>query len=104
MKKRSSRNGATFGRKIKTEHSIVPGLFELLQELAGWEEIASIIPGRIMRRGNTKRAEIRLTIPTQSGWKALGKSKGATQELFIVTGDPDAVRRKIQARSGTLTA
>jgi hypothetical protein len=98
MKKRASRNGVKFGGKIKTEHSIVEGLFEPLQSLAQFPEVHSIIPGRIMRRGSAlAKSTITFTIPTTSGWKALGKSKGSTQEIFIVTDQPDAVKKKWNA-------
>jgi hypothetical protein len=97
MKKRSSKNGVRFGGKIKTEHTIVEGLYEKLQELAAWDEVHSIIPGRIMRRGSSlPYPTITLTIPTSSGWKALGKSKGSTQEIFIITDDPVALQRRFQ--------
>ena len=53
MKKRSSKQGFHFGGKIKTEHTIVPGLFEKLQKLAAIEGIKSIIPGRIKPKGSS---------------------------------------------------
>ncbi len=96
MKKRASRNGISFGGKIKTQHTILEGLYDKLKEIAAFDEIKSIIPGRIMRRGKSKNeASIEITIPTASGLKALGKSHGATQELFIVTNHPDIVRQKL---------
>lgn len=92
MKKRSSKNGAKFNGKIKTEHTILEGLYDLLQEMVKSDFIHSIIPGRIKIRGSsTPKPTINLTIPTTSGWKAIGKCKGVTQELFIVTNQPDEV-------------
>ena len=98
MKKRASRNGEKFFGKIKTEHAIIEGLYELLNVLAAKKEIQSIIPGRIMRRGSSlPKAVINLTIRTHTGWKAVGKSKGSTQDLFIVTDVPDEVEKIIKA-------
>lgn len=99
MKKRSSRNGSHFAGKIKTEHTIVEDFFELLQHLVSYDEIGSIIPGRIMRRGGSVKTEIKLTIPTSSGWKALGKSRGVTQEFFIVTDHPQKISAIMESLS-----
>ena len=98
MKKRASRNGEKFFGKIKTEHAIIEGLYDLLNTLAAKKEIQSIIPGRIMRRGSSlPKPVINLTIRTNTGWKAVGKSKGSTQDLFIVTDVPDEVEKIIKA-------
>ena len=98
MKKRASRNGEKFFGKIKTEHAIIEGLYDLLNTLAAQDEIQSVIPGRIMRRGaSLPKPAIHLTIRTPTGWKAVGKSKGSTQDLFIVTDVPDEVEKIIKA-------
>ncbi|MBN2145459.1 MAG: metal-binding protein [Candidatus Aureabacteria bacterium] len=100
MKKRSARNGVSFKGKIKTEHAIIEGLFDKLQILASWDEVHSVIPGRIMRRGSAlPHPTLTLTIPTSSGWKALGKSKGSTQEIFIITNEPETVRNKFREKA-----
>lgn len=98
MKHRTTKNGTNFLGKIKTEHSIIEGLYDLLEDLASWPEINSIIPGRIMRRGSSQpNPTIAITIPTQTGWKAVGKSKGSVQDFFIITDTPDVVAQKIKA-------
>jgi hypothetical protein len=92
MKKRTRKQGYLFGGKIKTEHTIIAGLHQKLQTLSKIPEIKSIIPGRIKSKGSSRdQVSIRLTIPTSSGLKAIGKSQGASQELFIVTDHPQAV-------------
>ena len=73
--------------RLKVEHSIIGGLRAVLEELLeGTPEIASIIPGEIRKvrkaRGPVK---IRVTIPTQTGWKAIALASGARQELFVNT-------------------
>lgn len=73
--------------KLKIEHSIIDGVRDFLEHLLGAnEEIRSVIPGRISpvrdARGEIK---VRVTVPTQNGWKAIALSAGARQELFIST-------------------
>ncbi len=73
--------------RLKIEHSIIDGLRRVLEELLDEApEIALIIPGEIRKvrkaRGPVK---VRVTTPTQTGWKAIGLSAGARQELFIST-------------------
>ena len=73
--------------RLKIEHSIIEGLRPVLEELlAANPAISSIIPGEIRKvrkaRGPVK---IRLTIPTQTGWKAIALASGARQELFLNT-------------------
>ncbi len=98
MKKRTSRNGNSFQGKIKTEHTIIEGLYDILQYLANVPEIQSIIPGKIMRRGSsTPHPSIKLTITTPTGWKAIGKSKGSMQDFFIVTDKPEVVKTIVAA-------
>ena len=71
--------------KLKIEHSIIPGVREILERLlAENAQIRSIIPGVIRpvrdARGPVK---MRITVPTQNGFKAIALSAGARQEVFI---------------------
>ncbi|MDE3166708.1 MAG: hypothetical protein KGN36_12955 [Acidobacteriota bacterium] len=73
--------------RLKIEHSIIDGVREILEAvLAANPEIRSVIPGVIRpvrdARGPVK---IRVTVPTQNGWKAIALSAGARQELFFST-------------------
>jgi hypothetical protein len=73
--------------KLKIEHSIIDGVRPLLDRLlASNNEIRAVIPGviRVVRdaRGPVK---VRITVPTQNGWKAIALAAGARQELFIST-------------------
>ncbi|MCC6862384.1 MAG: hypothetical protein IT158_27660 [Bryobacterales bacterium] len=74
--------------RLKVEHSIIDGLREVLERLlAGSPEIRSVIPGVIRQvRDARGRIRVRVTVPTQNGWKAIALSAGARQELFISTG------------------
>ncbi len=81
MKLRAANN------RLKIEHSIIDKLRPVLERLlAATPEIRSIVPGRISpvrdARGPVK---VRITVPTQNGWKAIALASGARQELFIST-------------------
>ncbi len=73
--------------RLKIEHSIIDGLRPVLEEfLAANTEIRSVIPGVIRRVRDAKGpVKMRVTVPTQNGWKAIALSCGARQELFIST-------------------
>ena len=73
--------------KLKIEHSIIDGLRPVLETLLESNpEIKSVIPG-VIRPVRDARGTIRVkvTTPTQTGWKALAFSAGARQEVFINT-------------------
>ena len=73
--------------RLKVEHSIIDGLRPVLEELLEANpDIRSIIPGVIRPVRDAKGpVKIRVTVPTQNGWKAIALRGGARQELFIST-------------------
>jgi hypothetical protein len=72
--------------KLKIEHAILDSLRPVLERLVAREDIRSIIPGVIRPVRDAKGpVKIHTTVPTQNGWKAIGLSNGARQELFIST-------------------
>src|ERR1035441_8131148 len=73
--------------RLKIEHSIIDGVRPILEEvLAATPAIRSIIPGVIRPVRNARgKVKVRVTVPTQNGWKAIALSAGAPQELFIST-------------------
>jgi len=77
----------TAQNRLKIEHSIIDGLRPVLEELlSAHPEIRSIIPGVIRQVRDAKgKVKVRVTVPTQNGWKAIALSAGARQELFIST-------------------
>ena len=77
----------TAQNKLKIEHSIIDGVRRLLEKLlASTSEIRSIVPGVIRPvRDARGKIQVRVTVPTQNGWKAIALSAGARQELFIST-------------------
>ena len=73
--------------RLKIEHSIIDGVRGILEELlAASPAIRSVIPGVIRPvRDARGKVRVRVTVPTQNGWKAIALSAGARQELFIST-------------------
>jgi hypothetical protein len=73
--------------RLKVEHSIIDGVRGILVELLEQSpEIRSVIPGVIRPVRDAKgKVRVRVTVPTQNGWKAIALSAGARQELFIST-------------------
>src|SRR5215469_2640173 len=94
----------TAGDRLKVEHSIIGGVREILEELlAANPEIRSVIPGVIRPvRDARGKVKVRVTVPTQNGWKAIALSAGARQELFLSTDwDKAAVERALE-RAGAI--
>jgi hypothetical protein len=92
--------------RLKVEHSIIDGVRGILEELlASTPAIRSVIPGVIRPvRDARGKVRVRVTVPTQNGWKALALSAGARQELFIST---DMGKEELEAalsRAGALVA
>ena len=85
--------------KLKYEHSMIGGLRAWLeQELEPVPEIRAIIPGRISRaKGGASELRIRFQYPTDTGAKLIAKGPGVVQEVFVVTSDPEALRRRLEA-------
>src|SRR5256884_2932780 len=77
----------TAQNKLKIEHSIIDGVRGMLERLlASTPQIRSVIPGVIRPvRDARGKIQVRVTVPTQNGWKAIALSAGARQELFIST-------------------
>jgi hypothetical protein len=87
--------------RLKIEHSIIDGVRGILEELLSANPvIRSVIPGVIRPvRDARGKVKVRITVPTQNGWKAIALSAGARQELFISTelGKEDLERALQQA-------
>jgi hypothetical protein len=92
--------------RLKIEHSIIDGLRPVLEALlAANPEIRSVIPGVIRRVRDAKgQVKVRVTVPTQNGWKAIALSAGARQELFVSTAWDQATVEEAFRKAGALTA
>ena len=73
--------------RLKIEHSIIDGVRDILEDLLKANPaIRSVIPGVIRPvRDARGKVKVRVTVPTQNGWKAIALSAGARQELFVST-------------------
>jgi hypothetical protein len=88
--------------RLKIKHSIIDGVRDLLERLLADNSatIRAVIPGVIRPvRAARGKIKVRVTVPTQNGWKAIALSAGARQELFISTSlsQEDLVRALEQA-------
>src|SRR5262249_4805227 len=93
MRLRAARN------KLKVEHSIIDGVRPMLERLLQANpRIRSVIPGVIRPvRDARGKVQVRVTVPTQNGLKAIALSQGARQELFISTTlDKQELERALQ--------
>jgi hypothetical protein len=86
---------------VKREHGIIAGLLPVLERIATSPAVASVTPGRIrVTRAATQSLELRLGPATISGVKLTARRGTTAQEVFLVTGHPDAVvaflRREIK--------
>ena len=90
--------------KLKVEHSIIDGVREILERLlAENPEIRSVIPGVIRPVRDAKgKVRVRITVPTQNGWKAIALSAGARQELFISTSLSQEALKEALDRAGAV--
>jgi hypothetical protein len=90
--------------KIKYEHQMINGLREVLEAIAGWEEVKSIIPAVINRRKGASSGGIQLKVqyPTKDGLKCLAHGIGVVQEVFIVTPCPEKVAERLKGEKPKL--
>ena len=87
--------------KLKTEHHLLEGLGKILSEIEKWEEVDSIIPGRIVRQNKGRGSKgIFLKYRTLSGYKLLYKSGTSVQEVFVVCSDFEGFEKKFRERFG----
>jgi hypothetical protein len=92
--------------RLKIEHSIIDGVREVLEDLLRANpEIRSVIPGVIRPVRDAKgKVKVRVTVPTQNGWKAIALSAGARQELFVSTAMGKADLERAFEKAGATTA
>ncbi|HEV2445531.1 MAG TPA: DUF2103 domain-containing protein [Candidatus Sulfopaludibacter sp.] len=90
--------------RLKVEHSIIDGVRRILEELLEQNPgIRSVIPGVIRPvRDARGKVRVRVTVPTQNGWKAIALSAGARQELFISTDWGKAEVEKALEKAGAV--
>lgn len=72
---------------VKSEHTIIPGIRNLLRNVAICPYVHSVTPGRISRRTSMgpSRAYLSFQYFQETGMKLQGKTSTAVQEVFVVT-------------------
>ncbi len=86
--------------KIKYEHKMIQGLRQALEEIEDWPEIQSIIPAEIKPVKHAHTLKVVAKNDTSSGIKCIAYSGCAVQEVFVVSGERDALRAKLAERFG----
>jgi hypothetical protein len=81
--------------KVKREHGIIQNGLEWLEDLGGNQEVTDIIPGVIEISRSPERG-ITYKYETATGCKLLIKSNGSIQEVFVVTKEPQWVRKWVE--------
>ena len=90
--------------KIKVQHTLVEGLSPILEKIAEWDEVDSVIPGKIKTKGGVSKGGYSLSLKyrTKTGFKLIWKKGVSSQEVFVVCGKgrEDAFLRKFQEEFG----
>ena len=80
--------------KLKIEHHLLEGLEKFLSQMALWDTVEAIIPGRIVRQGKGRgRQGLFLKYRTVSGYKLIYKKGASVQEVFVVCTDHERFER-----------
>ena len=86
--------------KIKYEHRMIHGLRSYLEKkLEPLDYVKSIFPAEIKStKSPLSGLNIRFQYAIKTGAKLLAYSSGAVQEIFIVTNDAEALKKKLMER------
>ena len=89
------------GRLVLNHSSNVEGLVDVLKDLARSPLVSAVIPARLARGGGrSSQLDLRVSVPTPTGWKVLATKGAMIQEVFVVSnlscGD---LQRELDARS-----
>lgn len=81
--------------KIKVRHHVLTALRSALETMADYEEVDAITPGAI-RPKHGPSIGFTLQYVTDSGFRLIGRSGGAAQEVYVVTSQPALVVRRLR--------
>ena len=89
------------GRLVLNHSTNIEGLIPILQKLALNVNIKTITPAVISKvRGRTSKLEIRLSVKTINGFKAIARKGQTAQEVFISTDlSKDELKKIIDAHN-----
>lgn len=81
--------------KIKREHTVIEGVWEVLEQVAGLERVTSIIPGPISPL-NSRGLSLTFQRFTETGLRLLAKNGAAVQEVWVVAPEKEALLADLQ--------
>ncbi len=82
-------------KKIKVRHHVLSAVRSRLEKIASFPEVDAVLPGVIKpKKGGS--TGLSLQYPTESGLRLIARSGGAAQEVFVVTGQGEAVVRRLR--------
>lgn len=82
--------------KIKREHSIIYGLLPILEQVAEWDEVKTIMPGRISRTAKAVSVIHLRQAPSLAGIKLIAHGNGVVQEVFLTSSQPEDLICKLR--------
>ncbi len=77
-------------QKVKRQHHVVQGIEDGLKILSQIPAVDGVIPGIIKPKSGGSLG-FTFQYLTASGFKLIGRSSGAAQEVFVITPDPSSV-------------
>lgn len=81
-------------RKVKRQHHVLEALEDGLKHLSLLPEVDGVIPGIIKPKSGGSTG-FTFQYLTQSGFKLIGRSGGACQEVFVITHTPSEVLKTL---------
>lgn len=82
--------------KVKRQHHVVSALEDGLKVLSKISDVDGVIPGSIKPKSGGAMG-FTFQYLTQSGFKLIGRSSGAAQEVFVITRRPHDVLHSLAA-------
>ncbi len=85
------------GKGLKRQHSIIEGMETPFTRIASTKGVSAVIPGRIRAVPGSDIFGLRFQYYTPDGFKLMARAKQAVQEVFVITSEPEAVRKHLEA-------
>ncbi len=81
---------------------MIKGLEKFLEsEISPFEFIKSVTPGEIrVARASGEVLAVRFQYATETGAKLIARSGTSVQEVFVVTSEPEKLRRAVESTGG----
>lgn len=74
------------GRVVWNHSTHIPGLIPVLERLAKLPSIGTVTPAVIgQAKGNTQTLKLKVSVPTQGGFKLIARKGKSFQEVFVIT-------------------